>query len=167
MKLNDSTFNFFFTSAITLVICIGLYFMEGSLSKWTIVSIFLISYPWKFGKNIYSFLGGQNSEGDVVSLFGIAQYGEKVFSIGPSIIQEAVEKEAFTFLGFAVYQKSEEDTAVFLGFSFYQKAEEDALVGIGFALLQFAKNKALVAFGIPLVQRAPMIGVNWSEVWKN
>ena len=130
-------------------------FMSGFPDIVKFMVFFLLSYPWKIGKNIYSIWGGFNPEGSVYSLFPIVQYAEKnSFGMMGIAFYQRAEADATQGLGLALYQGAGNNAVQGLGLALYQRAGNDAWQGLGLALYQRAGKDSLQVFGLALYQRA-------------
>jgi len=154
MKLNE---NFLIASVIANVTWAITSSLGVDYPFYIFVLIFLISYPWKIGKDVYSIFGGFNEEdgGSVYSLFALIQKAEKnTYTLfGLTFYQNAGE-DAVQFIGLALYQNAGEDAVQFIGLALYQKAGEDAIQCIGLSLYQKAGVDALQFVGLSLYQNA-------------
>lgn len=100
---------------------------------------FILSYPWRIGKNLYSLFGGMNSEGGSVwSLFSIYQIADD---------------NAISLFSLSLCQKADNDAVIGLGFSLLQKAGENAAIFAGFSFVQEAQNFQNGIFCIPFFQK--------------
>jgi len=126
---------------ITAIIEAILYYFNVDHRSFITFLIFLISYPWKIGKDIYSLFGGFNdeNEGSVYSLFGLIQKGEK---------------DVYSIAGLSLYQNAGGDALQVFGLTLYQNAGGDAWQGIGLTLYQNAGGDALQIIGLTLYQNA-------------
>jgi len=110
---------------------------------------FLICYPWKIGKHVWSVFGGFNEGGDVYSLFGIFQSTRKhrdvVSLIGISFYQRAYGGSATQYCGISFYQEGD-SVHQFCGASLIQRGDGiaehlDAVQqGVGLAIYQSSKQ---------------------------
>lgn len=100
MKIN---WNLIFGTVMTLIVCVIASAMEHPLSWPWIIGLFLVSYPWQFGENVYSLWGGYSEEGSIYSLFGVFQIAKEdaVQVFGISILQFSFNGESLQFLGFS------------------------------------------------------------------
>ncbi|MDE1970763.1 MAG: hypothetical protein KGI50_04300 [Patescibacteria group bacterium] len=98
---------------------------------------FLVSYPYKVGKNIYGIFGGFATEGNSYALLGIIQ---------------AAKYDAIQVCGVSLYQKAGEDASQVFGLSLYQYAGRDAAQMFGISLCQYAGNSVGQFIGISLYQ---------------
>lgn len=115
MKTLDNLTNL----SIALIATLVAYLSDLEVGQ--IFGIFLISYPWKFGKNIWSLFGGKNNEGSVSSLFGIYQ---------------DAKNDAYQIVSINIFQKAGNDAVQFFGISLFQKAGNDAVQTFGISLFQ-------------------------------
>ena len=138
MKLNE---NFLIASVIANVTWAITSSLGVDYPFYIFVLIFLISYPWKIGKDVYSIFGGFNEEdgGSVYSLF--------------ALIQKA-EKNTYTLFGLTFYQNAGEDAVQFIGLALYQKAGVNARQDVGLALYQNAGVNARQDVGLTVFSEA-------------
>ncbi len=107
MKLNP---NFVFGAVLALVFTCFLAGMKDSTLPFvpTLIVSFLVCYPWKIGKNVWSVFGGFNDDGSVYSLFGVVQMasGSAISGGGISLFQYAGDN-SFQAIGLCLYQYAE------------------------------------------------------------
>ncbi len=97
--------NFIFTLIVTGILTfLDQYFVVTGLNTWMSgTAIFLLSYPWKISKHVYSLFGGY-SETNIYSLVGIFQ---------------KAGNDAIQVFGFSLFQKAGNDAIQRFGFRFY------------------------------------------------
>jgi len=164
-KLNGSL-NVLFSVVMTIVIFSALKYSGIDLVWYWCFPIFLISYPWKIKKNVYSLFGGINMSrgGNVYSLIGIFQIAARnaVCLFGLLVFQEG-GRLAYCFLGLSLLQKSREVVVSVLSLSLFQRAKRIAICLFGFSLFQKASYKAYCGFGIVFFQSAKYKGYYLSD----
>jgi hypothetical protein len=146
--------NFAFALAITWLILAIIPNLTGieTLNWYHYAVIFLASYPWKIGDNIYSLFGGINMDGVVNSLIGIIQIAEDDANSFLGIIQISLRHNTNCAFGISVIQISKNyDTNCFFGVSLLQIADEKAYCMAGISILQIA-SAIECKFGIPIFQ---------------
>ncbi len=124
---------------------------------------FFISYPYRFGGNIYSLWGGVNPDGDVYSLIELHASGRNVRSLVTlSFFSSAKENkdsifgvnlfsradELFLFCGINAFCFSNELVVVVFGFNFLSRTSSALFSFFGANILSTSKNYVLVALGI-------------------
>ncbi len=179
----------------TIITLLGIYANQKNdfPKAGIIIFIFLLSYPYKIGDNIYSVWGGRNDEGSVYSLSplyadakddAVAFTGLGHLTGGRDAIQLLgiggyIKGGHDAFQGFGIgYVNGGHDAAQVLGIG-YQNGGRDAIqiLGIGYQNggrnakqlmgmgVQIAKEgAAALGFGIPLYQKgATFTGVSWEK----
>ena len=157
MKQYDSIHNianFLFALAMTAIIAylVGIF----SLDNWPyLIGLFLILYPWRIGKDIYSLFGGANSSGSVGSLVSIFQIASEnaVCIINLSLYQNAGQY-AGAIIALPLYQNAGQGIRIMIGLPLYQNAGEYIRITIGASLYQRAGQDIYYMFGFPFIQKA-------------
>lgn len=152
MKINR---NFVFALAMTVIITFIAGLVWHPLNLLQIGILFLLSYPWQVGDNVYSLWGGF-AEYDIYSIICVFQESRKgnarALLAFPPGIQLARNGNATIATGFALTQMSENSSFVF-GMILCQMANKRALLGVGFSCWQFAKKEdALNYIGFVMMQ---------------
>lgn len=144
------------TSNLILATFLSLFiFLTTKVSIYYFPIIFLSSFPWKLGKNIYSLFGGFNDEGSVYSFLGIIQIAKKnaksIFSL--SVLQKA-NKRCKIFAGISFLQTAGISSEHYLGISIKQKAQTNCRFWFGIILKQEAKKNNAILIGLGFKQKA-------------
>jgi len=146
--------NFALGLVMTIIISFLMELTWGQ-NTWEIVGIFILSYPWRNGKDIYSIFGGINRSGNIYSLCPLFQNaeGNAYGLLGISLFQNA-KNNAEILLGLSLFQKAGHNASTYVGISLFQIAKNNAEIGLGLSLFQNAKNNVNMSIGISLCQIA-------------
>src|SRR3989344_5293299 len=138
-KDNEVNFNLLFGILMTGVIILILTILGVSFSWWMVFWVFVLSYPYQIGDDIYSMWGGYSTKGSVFSLFGIYQNAYK---------------HAFQIFGIA-YMRASEDAVQLFGIA-WMMVNKKATQFAGIACMN-AGEEAVQGFGILLYQKADTV----------
>jgi hypothetical protein len=110
----------------------------GETTIWQKIGFLILSFPWHFGKNIYSLFGGFNFSGDVRSLFPLVQVAKGncvgVFSI---LIFQYAKGNCVGVFSILIFQYAKEDAELYIGISIFQYAEEELGFLFGISIFQY------------------------------
>lgn len=143
-------------TAIVYTILIHFDQKPSWLPTWVFVTgIFLISYPWRIGKDVFSLWGGW-AEGNVFSLFGFVQNaGVDAFSVVGIYLYQIAGHDADHVFGISLYQRAGNSARQGITLSFYQEAtRHNAYLALGISLYQNAGNNATQLFSLSFIQRS-------------
>ena len=132
MKKLDSLINFCLAALITAAV----YYLFRLDFEYLIL-VFLASYPWKFGKNIWSLFGGINNDGSIYSLISLFQIAnnDATCLFGVSLFQRA-NGNAICVIGLLLFQQADNNANCVIGISLGQKAGKNASIGFGLSVSQ-------------------------------
>ncbi len=154
--------NFNWKLLLGIIILIGIIiYREHFLIFWNqykcmiakITLLFILIYPFKIGRDIYSVFWGINKNGSVYSLFGIFQIADRdARSLFGIMIYQQADWNACQILGISIYQRGGRNVWQLLGVSIYKKADEHTLQGFGVSCYQYAEKYSHHAVGLSIYQ---------------
>ncbi len=134
-KINE---NFAFAVVAMEIITILAWMIGVREGIWMVAILsFILSYPYKIEKDVYSLWGGFSREGSIYSFL--------------AIWQEA-EIHARSFFGLCLYQTGKVEAVQVCGFCAVQRSEGDCVQGIGVCLFQFAGGESFQVAGFLIIQ---------------
>jgi hypothetical protein len=123
-----------------------LFFWGISIPIFAIILLFLVSFPYKIGRNVYGLFGGVNyDDGDVYSLVELYGSGENLYSFFSLSFFSYAEKEKSSTLGLNLFTRAERNW-LFAGVNMFSKSEK-VFVCVGANVATYAKSETVCIFG--------------------